>query len=943
MTPLTRARGRSLLATATTAFILAALVPASPAFAADEDPVIPVASISGVVTDPTGAPAPDACLAAEVLADGAWAPIDLGLEIRTDADGAYSVAGLGDGTYTISAASCTSPSDTQPTWAPSRSEQPEIVDGVVVADGTVVTDGVAAAAVDIQLLPAPIEVVDGPAISGDAEFGATLTADPGTWTVGGVDFPGLDFAYRWLRDGAEIADATGAAYVVTSEDLDASLSVTVTATRDGWEPASATTIGTAPIAALPITSSTPTITGTAKVGETLTAAAGGWSVAPALAWLRNGAPIAGATNPTYVLTAADLGKTVSVQATAALAGHTTATMTSASTAAVAIGTLVTAAPTVAGTAKVGSALTAMTGWTPGGITYTYVWKRNGTTITGATQATYTPAAADLGAKLTVTATGRLPGYSSVVRTSAPTAAVTVGTFAAPAPTLSGTVAVGRTVTAVPGTWKPGATFTYQWKRNGVSITGATKSTYAITATDLKTALTVTVTGQATAYTTRSTTSAPTTVAAGTLTAATPTIAGIRAVGRTLTAVPGTWAPSGVTLAYQWKRAGVSITGATASTYVLTAADLGKTLTVAVIGRKTAYTSAAKTSVATAAIVAGTITAATPTVAGIRAVGRALTAVPGTWAPSGVTLAYQWKRAGVSITGATKSTYVTTATDLGKPLTVTITGTKAGFTTVVKTSVNTAAIAAGTITYTPKLSGTQRAGSKLAVTVGTITPSGATVKYQWYRNGTAISGQTASTYALGNVDAGKVVSVTVTVSKTAFTTKASTLKTGTVAVRPASFTGDGWFRVGIDVQPGTYYTASSPSSCQWWRTSSADGSEASILGWDPGGTGRRMITILSTDRYVVFSGCGSWIRYDGTGTQSTTMAGDGIAVVGVNLRPGRYVSYGNSGCWAGDWNAPTGAEADLLAGGTYDGDIYWIVEPGIFWETYNCNTFTWYSY
>lgn len=88
---------------------------------------------------------------------------------------------------------------------------------------------------------------------------------------------------------------------------------------------------------------------------------------------------------------------------------------------------------------------------------------------------------------------------------------------------------------------------------------------------------------------------------GTLTAPTPTISGTRTVGSALTAVPGTWGPAPVTLSYQWFRAGVAITGATASTYALTTTDRGKTLTVRITGTKTGYTSAAKTSAATAAI------------------------------------------------------------------------------------------------------------------------------------------------------------------------------------------------------------------------------------------------------------------------------------------------------------------------------------------------------
>ncbi|KQM82112.1 hypothetical protein [Agromyces sp. Leaf222] len=1027
MSAFTRARGRSLVATATTALVIATLVPSMPAFADEGETTTSVTSIAGVVTDPSGAPATGMCLNAEVLEGGAWSPVAIDGEVRTDTAGAYAILDLADGTYAISAEACEAPFDTLRTWAPSLAAQPEVVDGSA-ANGIVVTGGATASAVDLALLPAAVTSLSTPSVSGDALVGSLLTADPGTWSVSE-----LSFTHQWLRDGTPITDATGETYTATLEDANATLSVEVLATRDGWADASATseavgpvlqafapganpaiagearfgstltaTVGgwpedatiswqwsrngealvgavgdshviavddvdatftvsatitkagfapvtvvsaaTGAIGSATLTAATPTIGGTAKVGQTLTAAAGAWSpaIVPSFAWLRDGIEIPGATGTSYTLAAADLGKKLSVRATGSLAGYTTESCTSAATAAVIAGTLVTSTPVIAGAVKVGSPLTVTPGWTPGAA-YSYVWKRGTTVIAGATKSSYTPTSTDLGAKLTVTVTGTLAGYTGVTRSSAATVAVAVGTFTAPVPTISGTIAVGRTVTAVPGVWKPAAAFTYQWKRNGAAITGATKSTYAITATDLKTALSVTVTGKASAVTTRSLTSKAIAVAYGTLAAPAPTMSGTRAVGKTLTAVPGAWSPSGVTLSYQWKRAGVVVTGATKSTYVLTASDLGKSISVTVTGKKAGFASAAKTSAGTALVAAGTLSGPTPTISGTRTVGKTLTAVPGTWAPSGVALTYQWKRAGVAITGATKSTYVLTASDLGNSMTVTVTGKKSGYTTLAKNAGGTARIAAGTISFSPKLSGTQRAGSKLTVTVGTVSPGGTTVKYQWYRNGTAISGKTASTYTLGNVDAGKVVSVTITATKAGHTTKTATLKTATVAYRPASFSGDYWFRVGIDVKPGTYYTSStSTTNCRWWRTTSMDGAASSTLGYDPGGSGRRMITILATDRYVAAIGCGSWILYDGTGNPSSTMAGNGIAAVGTMLKPGRYVSYGNSECWAADWSAPAGDEGHYIGGGTYDGDLYWIVEPGTFFETYNCNTFTRYA-
>ena len=178
---------------------------------------------------------------------------------------------------------------------------------------------------------------------------------------------------------------------------------------------------------------------------------------------------------------------------------------------------------------------------------------------------------------------------------------------------------------------------------------------------------------------------------GTLTAPVPTIAGTAKVGSVLTAAPGTWGPAPVTLTYQWYRTGVAITGATAATYTLTSADLGKTMTVKVTGSKSGFTTAAKTSAATAAVAVGTLTGPTPTVSGTAKVGSVVTATPGTWGPAPVTLTYQWYRGSTAITGATASTYTLVAADKGSAIKVRVTGSKTAYTSLARYSAATALI------------------------------------------------------------------------------------------------------------------------------------------------------------------------------------------------------------------------------------------------------------
>lgn len=82
------------------------------------------------------------------------------------------------------------------------------------------------------------------------------------------------------------------------------------------------------------TTGQPTITGTAKVGQTLTAVPGTWDPEPTFSyrWYRSGSSISGATKSTYKLTKSDAGKTITVKVTGTLAQHQTVARTSAPTA-----------------------------------------------------------------------------------------------------------------------------------------------------------------------------------------------------------------------------------------------------------------------------------------------------------------------------------------------------------------------------------------------------------------------------------------------------------------------------------------------------------------------------------------------------------------------------------------------------------------------------------
>lgn len=89
--------------------------------------------------------------------------------------------------------------------------------------------------VPIQVTQESISNLTPPAISGQVRVGRTLSASAGTWSV---TSPTL--SYQWNRDGEPIAGATGQKYTVVGADAGAELTVTVTATKEGYGEASAT-------------------------------------------------------------------------------------------------------------------------------------------------------------------------------------------------------------------------------------------------------------------------------------------------------------------------------------------------------------------------------------------------------------------------------------------------------------------------------------------------------------------------------------------------------------------------------------------------------------------------------------------------------------------------------------------------------------------------------
>ena len=254
----------------------------------------------------------------------------------------------------------------------------------------------------------PVNTV-APSLSGTAQDGVTVTAASGTWT----GMATITYTYQWQQssDGGatwnDIAGATATTYTPPAGSAGKQLRAQVTATNSDGTTQSSSPTSTI-LANPPVNTVTPSLSGTAQDGVTLTAASGTWTgmatITYTYQWQQSsdgGATwndIAGATATTYTPPAGSAGKQLRAQVTATNTDGTTQSSSPTSTI-LANPPVNTVTPSLSGTAQDGVTLTAASGtWTGmATITYTYQWQQSsdgGATwndIAGATATTYTPA------------------------------------------------------------------------------------------------------------------------------------------------------------------------------------------------------------------------------------------------------------------------------------------------------------------------------------------------------------------------------------------------------------------------------------------------------------------------------------------------------------------------------------------------------------------------
>jgi Bacterial Ig-like domain (group 3) len=245
----------------------------------------------------------------------------------------------------------------------------------------------------------------------------------------------------------------------------------------------------------------PSLSGTGKVGSKLTLEPGLWTPAYAtrtVVWKRDGKAIAKQNGPTYVVKKTDKGHHISVTVTAHLPGHFDGTASTGSLGAKAAAVVATVPvpQAVSGDATpigvpVGSVIGCVKGAFSGATGVTTGWLLDGKPYD---------------APIALIIPDSLAGHQLVCQTTATNAGgstssqAVVKVVAGPAllsylkPTISGVAKAGKKLTAAAGKWYPVyAKAAFVWLRDGKVITGATKATYVVKATDKKHHLAVRVT------------------------------------------------------------------------------------------------------------------------------------------------------------------------------------------------------------------------------------------------------------------------------------------------------------------------------------------------------------------------------------------------------------------------------------------------------------------
>ena len=295
---------------------------------------------------------------------------------------------------------------------------------------------------------------------------------------------------KWYKAGVEIPGATGTTYnkisCASSDAGSYTVAVSNSCTTEQTSTAKSITVSAActPITAVSISGGGTTITQYATTAITLTANVTG-GAATSYQWYLGGSAISGATSQTYSVpqSVKDVAGTKSYTVKAS---NACSDITSTAANVVVTGcTKITAVSISGGTTITQYATTAitLTANVTGGAATSYQWYLGGSAISGATSQTYSVPQSVKDVAGTKSYTVKASNACSDITSTAVN--VTVTECTKPTVTITSSVADGKIIIGQPFTLTANPTGTapyeYQWKKDGVNISGATSKTYTVSA------------------------------------------------------------------------------------------------------------------------------------------------------------------------------------------------------------------------------------------------------------------------------------------------------------------------------------------------------------------------------------------------------------------------------------------------------------------------------
>lgn len=489
----------------------------------------------------------------------------------------------------------------------------------------------------------------------------------------------------------------------------------------------------------------------------------------------------------------------------------------------------------------------------GELPLTYQWRKDSVAIPGATSSSY---------YLSNPTTTHAGTYSVVVTNRNGSATSSAATLTVPAAATAAPVIVrhpaSQTRTVGSSGFELGVELlnslgvTFQWRKDGVAISGATNSYYYVSANSA-------AVGRYSVVVTNSAGSATSSDAVLAITAAT--------TGPSFTQQPqsveayygnnvtfNSSATGTSTVTYQWRKNGVAISNATSSSLTLTNVQSTDAATYTVVATDT---NGSTPSVGVTLTVSGGITPSIishpANVTALVGTSASFTAsVGGTPVPT-----VQWQRNGVDISGATNLSYSIASVAAGDAGNYTLVARSPVGTALSNAAMLTVTFPPPTITTQPVNASVQPGGSATFSVVAKAEPNPV---YQWQRDGVNLSGATNSTLSLTNIQSAQAGRYSVTVSTTfgSVTSVDAILSVGSpvTASMPKTIVAI----VGAPITLSASIQSSDPLRFRWAKQgvpiSGATNSSYTISSVQLGDVGTYSLEISRTDGTVLFPLTGS---------------------------------------------------------------------------------------